>query len=127
MLVVAHSNTIRGLIKHIDRDTVTEKSIRGIVIPSAIPLIYKFERGTTKPKGPHSSNGMRARFHVTQELLELSLEAKQWMEMSENLDHQGDQFNSLIKTTLLKIKSSQLTGVRKQREANFMNFEMPFS
>lgn len=127
VLVVAHSNTIRGLIKHIDFETVSEESVRGIVIPSAIPLVYKFEKGTVRAKGPYSTLGMRAKFHVNRELLELSLAANQWMEMSENLDHQGEQFKNLIRRSLAIIKSNSFTGVRKQKEKEFMNFQDDYS
>jgi 2,3-bisphosphoglycerate-dependent phosphoglycerate mutase len=127
VLIVAHSNTIRGMIKHIDYDTVSDASIRGIVIPSAIPLVYKFEKGTTRPTGPYSTLGMRAKFHVNQELLELSLAANQWMEMSENLDHQGEEFRDLIRRSLAIIKSRSLTGVRKQKDHSFMNFQQDYS
>lgn len=39
---MAHANSIRALIKHIDSDTLTETGVRKVTIPSAIPLVYDF-------------------------------------------------------------------------------------
>ena len=50
---------------------------------------------------------MTAKFYVTKELLDLTLAANQWMELSENLDHQGDEFKNLIRQTLNEMKTSK--------------------
>lgn len=42
VLVVAHANSIRSMIKCIDTATLNEKNIRGVHIPSATPLVYTF-------------------------------------------------------------------------------------
>jgi 2,3-bisphosphoglycerate-dependent phosphoglycerate mutase len=42
VLVVAHANSIRSLLKCIDSSAISETSIRNISIPSAIPLVYDF-------------------------------------------------------------------------------------
>ena len=41
VLIVAHSNTIRGMVKHLDN--ISDDNIQSVVIPSGIPLIYSFE------------------------------------------------------------------------------------
>ena len=41
MLVVAHGNTLRGVIKYAERISDTE--IADLNIPTAIPLVYEFE------------------------------------------------------------------------------------
>jgi 2,3-bisphosphoglycerate-dependent phosphoglycerate mutase len=41
VLVVAHGNTLRALVKHIDN--VSEKDIVGLNIPTGIPLVYELE------------------------------------------------------------------------------------
>ena len=41
VLVVAHVNTLRALVKHIDN--VSEKEIVGLNIPTGIPLVYELE------------------------------------------------------------------------------------
>ncbi len=43
VMVVAHANSIRGIIKHIDG--LSEDEIRAVGIPNSIPLVYKFNRG----------------------------------------------------------------------------------
>ena len=45
VLVVAHANSLRGLVKEID--AISDESIEEVVIPNAIPLVYRFGRGTT--------------------------------------------------------------------------------
>lgn len=41
VIVVAHGNTLRALVKHIDN--VSEKDIVGLNIPTGIPLVYELE------------------------------------------------------------------------------------
>jgi len=43
VLVVAHANTIRALVKHVEGESVSLKNFRDIHIPSAIPLLYTFD------------------------------------------------------------------------------------
>jgi 2,3-bisphosphoglycerate-dependent phosphoglycerate mutase len=106
VLVVAHSNTIRGMVKHIDSETLSDENLRAVTIPSAIPLIYSFEaivdeKGApnVKPIGKLSPLGVRGRFVVNKEVLMLSLQASQNKEMSENLDH-STSFQDLLRNTL---------------------------
>jgi len=42
VLVIAHANSIRAMIKQIDNKYMTEEKLREITIPSATPLIYDF-------------------------------------------------------------------------------------
>merc|ERR1712032_1696967 len=41
-LIVSHANTLRTLIKHIDN--ITDENIKGISIPTGIPLIYRLDK-----------------------------------------------------------------------------------
>lgn len=100
VLVVGHSNTIRSMVKHLDG--LWQDAVRHVTIPSAIPLLYSFEIATSgqlRTIGKPSPLGMRGRFIVTKELLELSLLASQHLEMSENLD-ENDEFKNLIRASL---------------------------
>jgi len=102
VLVVGHSNTIRAMVKQIDN--LSETSIVDVVIPSAIPLVYNFAQdsnGDVTILGRQSPLGMRGRFVVTKELLELNLQASQNLEMSENLDEDaGNTFRNALTFTL---------------------------
>lgn len=42
VLVVAHSNAIRGLIKHIDG--VSDQDIQDVKVPRGVPIVYNFDR-----------------------------------------------------------------------------------
>jgi 2,3-bisphosphoglycerate-dependent phosphoglycerate mutase len=55
VLVVAHANTIRGLVKTID--SIPDDDIRDISIPTGIPIVYKFDQNMT-PVPP--STGLQA-------------------------------------------------------------------
>ena len=41
-MIVAHGNSLRALVKHLDR--VSDKDIIGINIPTGVPLIYALDR-----------------------------------------------------------------------------------
>jgi len=42
VLVVAHGNTLRGLVKSLD--DIEDDAIRNVSIPTGIPIVYKFDR-----------------------------------------------------------------------------------
>jgi 2,3-bisphosphoglycerate-dependent phosphoglycerate mutase len=41
VLVVAHGNSIRAIVKHID--CISDDDIAGVNIPTGIPLLYQFD------------------------------------------------------------------------------------
>lgn len=91
VLVVAHANSIRSMIKCIDAATLNEESIRGVHIPSATPLVYTFttvdnqlgmvpgalplrDRGRSLvPVGVPSRLGMTGRYVATREVVQLNM------------------------------------------------------
>lgn len=78
VLIVAHANSIRTMIMHIDSETMTTDSVREVHIPSAVPLVYDFIRnevnGTIQPNGIPTKLGMRGRYLATRELMKLNLD-----------------------------------------------------
>jgi 2,3-bisphosphoglycerate-dependent phosphoglycerate mutase len=50
VLVAAHGNSIRALVKHLD--DVDDATIAGINIPTGIPLLYTLDEDTLKPANP---------------------------------------------------------------------------
>ena len=75
------------------------------MIPSAIPLVYNFEKSPFRTAGSPSRVGFRGRFIVTRELLELSLQASQNLEMSENLDS-SDVFKDALSDSLAELDNN---------------------
>jgi 2,3-bisphosphoglycerate-dependent phosphoglycerate mutase len=91
VLVVAHANSIRSMIKHIDSATITDEAVRDIHIPPATPLVYNFTLTTTKkvtsrmtndeivqslkPIGEPSRLGMTGRYLASKEIARLALKA----------------------------------------------------
>ena len=71
VLIVAHANSIRALIYHIDGDIMTLDNLRDVKIPSAVPLVYDFEiesNNSLRPIGKPSDLGMRGYFIVSEDL-----------------------------------------------------------
>lgn len=65
VLVVAHANTLRSLIKVIDG--VSDQAVRNIFVPNTIPMVYHLDRVSLAPLGPKDCNGMAGEFLVTPE------------------------------------------------------------
>jgi 2,3-bisphosphoglycerate-dependent phosphoglycerate mutase len=51
VLVVAHGNSLRGLVKHVDG--VSDEAIVDVSIPNGIPLVYSFDRYPSGDLVPH--------------------------------------------------------------------------
>jgi 2,3-bisphosphoglycerate-dependent phosphoglycerate mutase len=47
LIVVAHGNSLRALIKHIDG--ISDEAIVGLNVPTGVPLVYQFDEATFKP------------------------------------------------------------------------------
>lgn len=47
VLIVAHGNSLRALVKHLDN--ISEQDILKVNIPTAVPLVYEIDRETLKP------------------------------------------------------------------------------
>ena len=76
VLIVAHANTIRALIFHIDQPVMTLEKFKHVHIPSSIPLLYNFDLNSNNEivtLGKPNSLGMRGKYIITKELLEMNL------------------------------------------------------
>jgi 2,3-bisphosphoglycerate-dependent phosphoglycerate mutase len=75
ILFVAHANTIRALIYYIDRHIITFESFKHVHIPPAIPIVYSFaaDADGVTALGEPNDLGMRGRYLITEELLEMNL------------------------------------------------------
>lgn len=67
VLVVAHANTLRGLVKIIDN--IGDDEIQDVAIPTGIPIVYKFGKDM-KPVLPDTEGGTAAQEHMTGLFLE---------------------------------------------------------
>ncbi len=47
VLVAAHGNSLRALVKHLDQ--ISDEAIAGLNIPTGIPLLYDFQPGSLNP------------------------------------------------------------------------------
>lgn len=62
VMVVAHANTLRGLVKTIDQ--IGDDEIQDIAIPTGIPVIYKFD-DQLNPIPPPPSTRSASQIHMT--------------------------------------------------------------
>lgn len=62
VLIVAHANTIRALVKAIDR--IDDRMISHLKIPNGIPLVYKFD-DNLQPKDLTDDIGFQAKYLVS--------------------------------------------------------------
>jgi 2,3-bisphosphoglycerate-dependent phosphoglycerate mutase len=90
VLIVAHANSIRAMVRYIDWETITSESVKEIHIPPATPLVYEFAitKNTDhdnsapgpfrslRPAGIPTPLGMTGRFFVNRELGRLGTTAK---------------------------------------------------
>jgi 2,3-bisphosphoglycerate-dependent phosphoglycerate mutase len=78
VLIVAHANSIRTMIMHIDAETMTTETVRDVHIPSAVPLVYDFIQNendrSIRPMGNPTKLGMRGRYLASRELMKLNLD-----------------------------------------------------
>jgi hypothetical protein len=78
VLVVAHANVMRAIVRHLDIDTMSTAQLKNVRIPSAVPLIYDFTAGSgpgapMRPTKTPSVLGMRGRYLTTYELIKHQL------------------------------------------------------
>jgi 2,3-bisphosphoglycerate-dependent phosphoglycerate mutase len=57
VLVVAHANTLRGLVKLIDK--IGDNEIQEVAIPTGIPIIYKFDKDMNPVPPPPSADRLQ--------------------------------------------------------------------
>eukprot|EP01035_Chromulina_nebulosa_P019933 gene19933-25896_t len=142
VLVVAHANSIRAILKYIEYDTITDMTVRDINIPSAIPLVYDFVRQIDSNDSTHSNSislpntdspvrasslipigeptrlGIRGKYIASKELLQLHFDDNMNSAMSKDLDdsyHRADEkFYELVGKGLKDIIQYSDDGLGKK-------------
>lgn len=113
VMVVAHGNTLRGLVKTIDN--VSDENIKQVVIPTGIPVIYKFDENLNAipPKGDRQAKcqvHMKGIFLEAPGLLKEALKREeQWSEQvpGYNPTMQGQTPISSLERSLFKLKAER--------------------
>jgi 2,3-bisphosphoglycerate-dependent phosphoglycerate mutase len=59
VLVSAHGNSLRALVKHLDE--ISDADIVGLNIPTGIPLVYELD-AAMRPTGDRDASGLRGRY-----------------------------------------------------------------
>lgn len=68
IIVVAHANTIRSLMAHLD--DVPEDLVTNLYVPNSVPILYRFDKETRKPvsiKLDSAAGGSHARWMLSAE------------------------------------------------------------
>ena len=122
VLIVAHANSIRTMIMHIDSETMTTENVRDVHIPSAIPLVYDFIKndsdGSIRPMGSPTALGMRGRYLASRELMKLNLDYTETAaddvhginEKELDSESSADNFYDLIESGLKDVMDYADTG-----------------
>lgn len=129
ILIVAHANSIRAMLKHIEIDTITTETVKKIHIPSAIPLVYDFMATKCKnnehvlvPIGDPSRLGIRGRYIASKDILKLHLNVDMTIKKQSNYDfcelddpnHSEDHFYDLFSKGLMDVKRYSDEGLGKK-------------
>lgn len=106
ILIVAHANSIRAVVKHIDADTISDDCVRKINIPSAIPLVYDFAEDPNRgvvPTGKPNEFGMRGRYIASKALI---------VSLRQNLKNDNENDESLLANLDDSVASALMTDPR---------------
>ena len=140
VLVVAHANSIRSLVMHIDQRTITVESIRDVHIPQATPLVYTFNVSNkiyrdedekvenieeVKVVGEPSLLGMRGKFLVSEEIVSLALNQKENLQSleDENLNCKTNTYNRC--NSFYKLIDKAFNDIKDYVEGNDIGKEEP--
>lgn len=71
-MIVAHGNSLRGIVKHIDG--LTAEEIQSVGIPNGIPLVYKFDKDMRPVEQPLAVAPLSGEFLEKKGLLRAALD-----------------------------------------------------
>jgi 2,3-bisphosphoglycerate-dependent phosphoglycerate mutase len=72
LLIVAHGNSLRALVKHIDG--LSDEAIVALNIPTGVPLVYNFDQDWRPIKHPQAMSGLSGRYLGDQDAIRASIE-----------------------------------------------------
>ena len=107
VLVAAHANSLRGLIKHIDG--ISEEDIPSVHVPNCIPLVYKFDETMAPIRQPGAQGPLSGFYLETKEATRAAL--KREAQLSRNLP--GYEPGYSLETPMLRA----LSTLQREREA----------
>jgi 2,3-bisphosphoglycerate-dependent phosphoglycerate mutase len=117
VLVVAHANTLRGLVKTID--SISDEDIRDVAIPTGIPIIYKFDQNL-KPILPSGDRQTASQVHMNGLFLEKPGLLKEALKREEEWSMQVPGYNptmgrnkiimTSLERSLYKLKAERELG-----------------
>lgn len=120
VMIVAHANSLRGIVKHIDH--ISEEGISKVGIPNGIPLVYKFDRNMKPIKQAGAVDPLSGEFLEKKGLLRLALDKEK--ELTEKVPGFNDDSEPCIKSAMPSYQPktqfdsvlSGLTRLNKNRE-----------
>jgi 2,3-bisphosphoglycerate-dependent phosphoglycerate mutase len=116
VMVVAHANTLRGLVKTIDG--VSDEDIREVAIPTGIPIIYKFDENM-KSIPPEGDRQTKSQIHMKGLFLEQPGLLKEALAREEEWSKQVPGYNpTMAKETSMTSLERSLFKLQAEREMN---------
>lgn len=121
VLIVAHANSLRGILKHIDN--ISEEDISKVAIPNGIPLVYKFDRRMRPIKQGGAESPLSGEFLEKKGLLRQALDREKTLRsfvpgLYEEVDEavREDNINSLQPKSQFDAVLQGLQKLNEKRE-----------
>mmetsp|Transcript_9553 Transcript_9553/g.12374 ORF Transcript_9553/g.12374 Transcript_9553/m.12374 type:complete len:577 (-) Transcript_9553:280-2010(-) len=113
VMVVAHANTLRGLVKIIDN--LGDDEIQEIAIPTGIPVIYKFGRDM-KPIAPNGNRQTAFQVHMKGMFLEKPGLLKEGLKLEEEWSATVPGYNSTMNRNLRSMTALERSLTKLEAE-----------
>jgi len=113
VLVTAHANSLRGLIKHIDG--ISEDDIPAVGIPNCIPLVYKFDRDMQPIKQEHAVAPLSGAYLATREATRAALRREKQLSLSLPGYTDDYQYNTPVVSALRQLFDERAAADRLEQ------------
>jgi len=113
VMIVAHANSLRGIVKHIDNLNQTE--IQSVAIPNGIPLVYKFDKNMVPIEQEGAVSPLTGEFLEKKGLLRAAL-AKE-AELAASVPGYSTDGGGFRDNANLPVMDARLRGLAKLSEA----------
>lgn len=116
VMIVAHANSLRGIVKHIDN--LNPDEIQTVAIPNGIPLVYKFDRNMKPIKQEGAVHPLSGEFLEKKGLLRAALARE--MELAASVPGYSSPTTGNTETLPPVVLDARLRSLAKLSEARKM-------
>ena len=113
VMIVAHANSLRGIVKHIDN--LNQTAIQSVAIPNGIPLVYKFDKNMRPIKQEGAVSPLTGEFLEKKGLLRAALARE--AELAASVPGYHTENRGFSNNGNLPVMDARLRGLAKLSEA----------